>query len=840
MAAVIGTLRAELSANIAEFTTAFGRARGEVAQLARRFDRVGRGMQSFGRNMSLYVTGPVIAAGAGVIRLAGDFETSMNRVGAITGATGADFERLRDRAREMGATTVFSASEAADALGFLAMAGFEVQEQIDALPGTLNLAAAAQMELADAADLVSNVLTGYRLEVSELARVSDAMTRTFTSSNTSLQQLGDAFAYAGPIAAAAGVDFEETAAALGLLGNAGFQGERGGTALRGAMGRILDATPEMTRAMEDAGLSFTDAHGQLIPLVDIIRQLEPHADDAGLMMQLFGQRAGPAMAGLVGQGSEALEELTASVRASGGATEEVASRQMQGFNGAMREMRSALEELALSIADSGILEFVTDLMRGAAQLFRSLAETNPELLRVGTIVAAVAAAMGPLLVILGTLISSIGTIVAVVGPLIAGFAALSPPVLAVGAAVGALIAVWALFGDEVGEILSSLQQKFTDVLGPRLQEMFSEIGRVASALWEGPLGEGIRAVIGYLGDLAVAVFDVLGDHFVRIVSGAIELVTGFVRHIQHAVDLIAALLTGDWAGAWEAATAMVQNMFNTLANVAEALVPGVTDSMRRLYEGVRTWLMDRLGGVLDWVGNKVDEVRQFFADLYDAVIGHSYIPDMVNGIAEWMAKLPQVMIEPAQQAATATAEAFENAAEAVTDHVEDMATDSADTVESIWSQAITGIGDGLAKMVQDGEVSLNSLAAMAVRVLSDIGSQHFGGINFGGQGGGFGGGQGGGGDMMGSIVSGLGSFFGGFRANGGAVTAGRSYVVGERGPELFTPSHSGGIVANENMSGGGKVEVNINGVTDPNQWRQARVNIAADISRAVAMGQRGQ
>lgn len=280
---------------------------------------------------------------------AADFETAMNRVNVLTGATATEFAALSAQARELGASTQFKASEAADAMGFLGMAGFKANEIMGAMPGTLQLAAAAQMDLAASADLVSNVLTGYNKDVSELGHVNDVLVKAFTSANTDLAQLGQAMKYAGPVAQAAGVRFEETAAAIALMGNAGIQGTMAGTSVRGAISRMLTPTTKMRTAMHSAGLQFTNTEGRLLPLVDIIRQLEPHAEDAGLFMELFGQRAGPAMAALVSQGGDALVNLDRDLVSSKGTAERVASAQMVGLNGQMRRFWSAVEAVQISI-----------------------------------------------------------------------------------------------------------------------------------------------------------------------------------------------------------------------------------------------------------------------------------------------------------------------------------------------------------------------------------------------------------------------------------------------------------------------------------------------------------
>lgn len=428
MSAVIGSLRAELEAEMAQFREDMGKAGAAVEEFQRRAQQAGNRLdrynrrvgqteqsmdrlaqrvqqvsQRFGRFMTVGLTAPIVAIGTAAVRTAGQFEESMNRVGALTGATGEDFEMLRRRAREMGEQTQHTASEAAQALGFLSMAGLDVREQYEALPGVLNVAAAAQMDLARTADLVTNIMTGYRMEVSQLPRINDALTKTFTSTNTNLEQLAQGMVYAGPLAAGLGLQFEETAAALGLLASAGYQAEQGGTVLRTALARMFGQS-QVIEKLRDMGIATRDASGEVLNLADILVQLEPHANDAGVMMELFGVRAGPGMMALLGQGSEALRELTGEILEAGGITERVAERQMEGFNGQLRRLRSAVEALLISIADAGLLDAITEFALRLTELVRRLNETNPETLKMVTIAAALLAAIGPLALALAGLI----------------------------------------------------------------------------------------------------------------------------------------------------------------------------------------------------------------------------------------------------------------------------------------------------------------------------------------------------------------------------------------------------------------------------------------------------
>ncbi|MFD4343401.1 phage tail tape measure protein [Streptomyces coelicoflavus] len=338
----------------------FGRVGGAATRLGKQGAGVGAAMAAG------LAVGTVAVGGIGFAALSasGQFEKSMNQVRAVSGATGKDFQDLRNQAKELGATTKFTASEAADGMGFLAMAGFKAHDILNAMPGVLSLASAGNLDLARSADIASNILTGYGFKTAQTTRVVDVMAKTFTSTNTNMEQLGEAFKYAGPVAHAAGVKFEETAAAIGLMGNAGIQASMAGTALRGAVTRLLSPTAKVAKILKKLGVDATDSSGKLRPLNEIIRQLEKSGATTGEMMTIFGQRAGPALLALVDQGSGSLVKLTKELEHSGGTADRIAKIQMEGLKGQLVSLKSAWEGLMIEIGDLGVLDLATGAVEG--------------------------------------------------------------------------------------------------------------------------------------------------------------------------------------------------------------------------------------------------------------------------------------------------------------------------------------------------------------------------------------------------------------------------------------------------------------------------------------------
>lgn len=429
---VLASLNVRIGADIKEFQKGLNQINRDTRNLT-------RGMRQVGRELTQTFTLPVAAISGFSLKISGDFEQSMNRVRALTQASDEEFKLLRDTARELGRSTVFSARESADALGFLAQAGFSARQAADALPGVLDLAAAGMIEIAEAADIASNIMSGFNLQISDLGRLNDVLANTFVSSNTNLQQLGEAFQYVGPVAASVNLSLEETAAALGLLGNAGIQASMAGTTLRGIISRLINPTKEVSDILDRLGVNATDTEGNFRSLADIIDDLSISGASAADIMAIFGDRAGPGMSALLSQGGEALRKFTQDNLESAGTAADIADTQLQGFAAAMEELQGAAEDLAIAIGDAGLLENVTNLVSGLAEVVQGLTETSPEMINFATNAALITAALGPLLWGTAQLITALGTIrktilllrnplttlIGSVGLLTAGFAAMA-------------------------------------------------------------------------------------------------------------------------------------------------------------------------------------------------------------------------------------------------------------------------------------------------------------------------------------------------------------------------------------------------------------------------------
>lgn len=282
-----------------------------------------------------------------------DFESQMSRVKAISGATGEEFEKLKAQAIELGAETSFLASQAAEGMENLAAAGFTTMETMEAMPGLLDLAAASGEDLASSSDIAASALRGFGMEASEAGHVADVLAENANRTNSSVAETGEAMKYVAPLARAAGLSFEETAAAIGIMANAGIQGSQAGTTLRGAISRLSKPTDDMQNAMDDLGISFYDANGKMKSLSEQVGMLKDAMSGMtdeqknSYLVTLYGQEALSGMLALINEGSDSLSALTEAYEVCDGSAKKAAETMQDNLSGAVEQLKGSAESLGI-------------------------------------------------------------------------------------------------------------------------------------------------------------------------------------------------------------------------------------------------------------------------------------------------------------------------------------------------------------------------------------------------------------------------------------------------------------------------------------------------------------
>lgn len=609
----LGTARGKIEIDASGASRAYKETAREHQGFMGKLDQSSAGLDKAGK--ALVGVGAAALGGLGLaVNKAATFEQAMNRVGAVSGATGQEFESLKELAKDLGATTAFSASEAADGMQFLAMAGFETNEILDAMPGTLDLAAAGQLDLARAADIASNVLTGYGMEASDINRVNDVMASTASKANTDINQLGDAMGYVAPVAAASGLQFEETSAAIGALSDAGIQGTRAGTTLRQVIARLENPSAKAEKAIERLGISTHDSSGQLLPMVELVEQME----DAGLStadaMEIFGARAGPGMMALVSQGSDSIRDLTGELENSGGAAKEMADRQLEGLNGALTEMRSAIEGAMISIGENLLphLERFADILSSLIRRFTGLPGPVQAFIAIGGALFGVLTLLsGVLLLILSRLPMMVQGIRMMGGALSAIHAGPIGLILVALAALAAgLIYLWKN-NETFREIVTNVWERVQEVLSAAADFISGIFDTIEAALslfingWKHGFNETGKTAEGWQNTIQK-----IGDAVRKIISG----IRSFIENVLTKIRRF-------WDKNGENIMRIVKTVFNVIKTTIEVvlgIIWGIIKTVLSMIQGF--W--DRFGNtILTYVKNTFSNIRQFIKGVLDVILG---------------------------------------------------------------------------------------------------------------------------------------------------------------------------------------------------------------------------
>lgn len=371
-------------------------------------------MQGTGAVMTKYITTPLIGVGVAAAKVGGDFEEQMSRVKAISGATGDTFEQMKQQAIDLGAKTAFSAKESAAGMENLASAGFSAQEIMKAMPGLLDLAAVSGGDVALASENTATALRGFGLEASEAGHVADVFARAAADTNAEVGDMGEALKYVAPVANSMGISLEETAAAIGIMSDAGIKGSQAGTTLRGALSRLARPTKAMQDTMDNLGVSFYDADGKMKPLktqVELLKKafkgLTPEQQQNALVT-LYGQESLSGMMTLIDKGPDSLGKLTKSLKDSDGAADDMARTMQDNMNSSIEQMFGAFESAAIVIQKilAPSIKKVADAISGLVEKFVSAPESTQKLV---VAIGAIAIAIGPVLYALGMLVKAFQT-----------------------------------------------------------------------------------------------------------------------------------------------------------------------------------------------------------------------------------------------------------------------------------------------------------------------------------------------------------------------------------------------------------------------------------------------
>jgi len=527
---------------------------------------------------------------AGSAKVAADFESEMARVQALTGATGDDFDKLKGKAKQLGRDTVFMATDAAKAMSTFALAGFKVNDILTAIGPTLDLAAAGQLDVATASDIATKVIYGMGLSVDDFKGAVDVMTKAMTTANTDLLLLGEAFKYVGPVAKSAGLSFEETTAAIQLLSNAGIQGDMAGTTLRGMLLTLVSPSQEAADGLAALGVRTTDAKGNFLGLVPVIRQLEKSlgglgsGDKLGKLGKIFPDRQAAGAAELLAQGANRLAAATADLGDSAGTASRIAGRQLDTLLGSFKILVSSLEYVGIEIGEAltptlrGLSSNVVMVLNAISNLVK---ENRTWIVTFGKAALAITAvggslvAVGVAISVAGSLFGAIATAVTTFGAAMgfvgSALAAVLSPVGLITAGLVAGVAAFFAYSDAGGQAIAFLGNQFRWLQGMVAQAFAGIADAIAAGdltlatqiLWAGLKVEWLKGVAYLKG-----IWADWGTAFAETASDASYAISGIMIDLVDGVRAIWAELMAGLSGSWGD---LIKTLLTTLNPLAQAL-----------------------------------------------------------------------------------------------------------------------------------------------------------------------------------------------------------------------------------------------------------------------------
>ena len=495
----------------------------KIAAAGDKFEKAGDSITNAGKQISV-ASAAVTGLGVAAVKTAADFDSAMANVAAISGATGDDLQALRDKAREMGEKTKFSASEAADAMSYMAMAGWKTGDMLSGIEGIMNLAAASGEDLATTSDIVTDALTAFGLTAEDSAHFADILAAASSNANTNVSMMGETFKYCAPVAGALGYSAEDVAEAIGLMGNAGIKSTQAGTALRTMMTKLQGELKLSGEALGEVTIQTANADGSMRELSDILADCRTafskmsESEAAAAAETLVGKNAMSGFLALMNSAPGDIDKLRNAIENCDGSAEDMAAIMQDNLNGQLTILKSQLEELAISFGEMlmPVIRKVVTAVQGFVDKLNNMDEAQRKtIISIGLVIAA----LGPFLVILGTVISTVGKsmkayataakgikklMVAVksgtgiFGKLGAALGGISAPVLAVVAVIAVLVAAFTHLWKtndgfreniiatwtQIKETVSNFCQGIVDRLNS-LGFEFSSITEVLKAVWDG-------------------------------------------------------------------------------------------------------------------------------------------------------------------------------------------------------------------------------------------------------------------------------------------------------------------------------------------------------------------
>ena len=620
----------------------------------------GEVMQNVGDKISgageklLPVTAGITALGTVAVKTGADFDAAMSKVAAVSGATGDDLQALRDKAREMGSQTKFSASEAAEAMNYMAMAGWKTEDMLSGIEGIMNLAAASGEDLATTSDIVTDALTAFGLTAADSAHFADVLAAASSNANTNVSMMGETFKYAAPVAGSLGFSVEDTAEAIGLMANAGIKSTQAGTSLRSIMTALAGEVKFCGESIGEVEIQTTNADGSMRELSDILADCRvafaglSESEQASAAQALVGKNAMSGFLALMNAAPADIDKLSGAISNCDGTSISMAETMQDNLAGQLTILKSQLEELAISFSDI-LMPAIRSIVSHMQGLVDKLNQLDPQTKETIVKIALVAAALGPMLIVLGKTISGVGSVLSLV----------SKAPAAIGAIKGGITAVTGALGVSLGTILAVVAAIAALVAAfMHLWKTNENFKNNILGIWEqikstfSGLTQGITDRINALGfnfesftDMLKAAWDALCNLLAPVFEGVFQNIANIFSEISGIIlgllDVFIGLFTGNWSQLWDGIKGIFtsiwdfivntfSNILNTLKGIADVVLGWFGTSWNEVWTSIKDFFVNTWNSISTFFTGIITGIRDFFVNIWTGI--YTFFSNIFNAI----------------------------------------------------------------------------------------------------------------------------------------------------------------------------------------------------------------
>uniref|UniRef100_UPI004057A9B2 phage tail tape measure protein n=1 Tax=Agathobacter sp. TaxID=2021311 RepID=UPI004057A9B2 len=672
----------------------------KIAASGENLQAIGGKVESVGKSL-LPLSTAVTGVGIAGIKVASDFEKAMSGVQAITGATGDEFEKLRETAINLGATTSFSSGEVAEAMTEMAKAGWSTTQIIDGMAGVLDATAASGESLGSVATIVADAITGFGLSAKDSARVADLMTQAANSGTIGVSDLGESYKYVAPLAQSMGLSIEDVTTALSAMSMAGIKGSQAGTALRTVLANMAKPSSAVADAMDELGISIANSDGSFKSLNEIVTVMRTKfaglTDDqkAYYATALAGKEGMSGLISLLNLTQEEYDALSSSMNNCSGIAGQTASVMQDNLQSKVEQLGGALESLAIKLSEY-VIPFLTGLVEKITAAVDAFTNLNPGIQKAILVIGGIVAVAGPLLIIIGKVITAVGTIMTIV-PKLAGvintvktaFAALNAtmlanPIVLIIAAIAALVAAfiylwntneefrqfWINLWENIKQVAitvwNAIKEFFVaawEAISSAAQTIWNGIKNFFSALWEG-IKTIFTTVLNVISTIVTTYFNIYKTIITTVFNTIKTVITTILNAIKTVVttvwetiktvfttvlNTIKSIVSGAFTSMWNGIKNTVSNIVNTIKdgfNNAASFIKNLASSAFRwgadIIDGIVNGIRSCIGKVKDAVTNVAETIRSFLhfsvPDEGPLTDYESWMPDFMGGLAEGIEK----------------------------------------------------------------------------------------------------------------------------------------------------------------------------------------------------------